>query len=131
MSSFIRDAQAQATATEATGGASTATQVPYELTAEKMMTDNLLMLGALFFIFYFILIRPQQKRLKFHREMLKSLAKGNKVMTSGGLIGTIAKLEGDDVVLLEVAQGVKLRVAKSSITDVLDNKAASESANDN
>ena len=76
---------------------------PYDLSAEKMMKDNLLVLGLLFFIFYFILIRPQQKRVKAHREMMKSLQKGNKVIAAGGIIGTISKFEGDDVVVVEIA----------------------------
>ena len=95
------------------------------------MMDNLLILGMLFFIFYFILIRPQQRKLKAHQKMLKELAKGNKVITSGGVIGTIHKFEGEDIVQLEVAQGVKLRVARSAITDVLNDAAASAIANDN
>ncbi|MBY0408124.1 MAG: preprotein translocase subunit YajC, partial [Rickettsiales bacterium] len=81
-------------------------EAPYQLSAEKMMMDNLFILGMLFFIFYFILIRPQQKRLKIHRDMMKGLAKGNKIITSGGIIGTIIKFEGDDIVVVEVAQGV-------------------------
>ncbi len=106
-------------------------QTPYELSAEKMMMDNLLILGMLFFIFYFILIRPQQKRLKAHQAMLKDLTKGNKVITSGGLIGAISKFEGDDVVHLEIAQGVKVRVSRSSITDVVGGASSGVSANDN
>jgi len=102
-----------------------------ELSPEKMMTDNLLVMAALFSIFYFILIRPQQKRLKAHQELVKGLDKNQKVITSGGLIGTITKLEGDDVVVLEVAQGVKVRVARSSISEVFKGEASSESANDN
>lgn len=118
-------------ATTAATTEQTAPGEPYELSAEKMMMDNLLILGLLFFIFYFLLIRPQQKRLKQHQEMVKSLAKGNRVMTSGGLIGTIVKFEGDDVVILEVAQGIKVRMAKSAITEVVEAKASAESANDN
>lgn len=104
---------------------------PYELSAEKMMMDNLFILALLFFIFYFILIRPQQRRLKAHREMTKGLAKGNKVLTNGGLIGVISKFEGDDIVVLEVAQGVKVRVARASVSDVMSDSAVGESANDN
>ncbi len=107
------------------------TEQPYQLSAEKMMMDNLFILGMLFFIFYFILIRPQQRRLKMQREMMKSLAKGNKVMTTGGIIGTIHKFEGDDIVVVEVAQGVKLRMARSSISEVVSDKVTGESANDN
>lgn len=111
--------------------ATTPEEVPYDLSAEKMMKDNLLILGLLFFIFYFILIRPQQKRVKLHTEMMKSLQKGSKVITNGGLIGTIVKFEGDSVVVLEIAQSVRVRVAKSAISEVTDHKNTSESANDN
>ena len=104
--------------------------IPYDLSAEKVMRDNFLILGVLFFIFYFILIRPQQKRVKLHQAMIKSLQKGSKVITSGGIIGTIIKLEGDDVAVIEIAQGVRVRVAKSSISEVADDKL-SEGANDN
>lgn len=106
-------------------------EVPYQLSAEKMMMDNLFILASLFFIFYFLLIRPQQKRVKLQQEMLKGLAKGNKVITSGGLIGTIVKFEGDDIVVLEVAQNVKLRVARAAVSEVMSDKAGAESANDN
>lgn len=104
---------------------------PEQLTADKMVMDNLLMLALLFAIFYFILIRPQQKRLKTHRNMIEALAKGDRVITSGGLIGTIVKFEGDSVAVVEIAQGVKVRVAKSSITEVTTDKTPSDSANDN
>jgi len=112
---------------DATAGASG----PYELSAEKMMTDNLLILGLLFFIFYFILIRPQQKRAKVHMEMMKGLQKGNKVITNGGLIGTITKFEGDDIVVLEVSQNVKVRVTRGSVAEVMSDAAAGAIANDN
>jgi preprotein translocase subunit YajC len=106
--------------------------VPYDLSAEKMMTDNLLILGMLFFIFYFILIRPQQQRLKQHKEMMKLLAKGNRVITSGGLIGVISKFEGDEVVVLEIAANTKVRVTRQSIAEIKDNSVGiSETANDN
>ncbi len=108
------------------------TVVPEQLTSDKMLMDNVLMLSMLFAIFYFILIRPQQKRLKTHKEMLGALAKGNRVITQGGLIGTITKFEGDAIIVIEVAQGVKVRVAKSAISEVTDEKAPSgDSANDN
>lgn len=89
------------------------------------------MLGLLFAIFYFVLIRPQQKRVQAHKNMLGALAKGNRVMTSGGLIGTIVKLDAD-IAVIEIAQGIKVRVAKSAITEVTNDKVnANDSANDN
>lgn len=111
--------------------APTGEEVPYQLSAEKMMMDNLFILGMLFFIFYFMLIRPQQKRLKIHKEMMAKLQKGNKIMTTGGIIGTIIKFEGEDVVVVEVSQGVRVRIAKAAISEVMSDKGAAESANDN
>lgn len=118
-------------AQETTSATTAAEQVPYELSADKMMMDNLLILGMLFFIFYFILIRPQQKRVKAHNEMMKKLAKGDRIITSGGLIGVIAKFEGDDVVVLEIAANTKVRVARSSVAEIRDNSIGLETANDN
>lgn len=107
-------------------------QIPYELSAEKMMLDNFLILGILFFIFYFVLIKPQQRRVKQHHELMKSLKKGDKVITSGGIIGSIVKFEGEDIVVVEVSQGVRIRMAKSSIAEIADEKLAGGSnANDN
>jgi preprotein translocase subunit YajC len=120
-------ADSTTTATTETG-----TPAPYELSGEKMMQDNLLILGLLFFIFYFLLIRPQQKRVNAHKALMKSLAKGNKVITGGGIIGSIIKFEGEDIVIVEIAQGVRVRLARSSISEVLGDKTVlGESANDN
>ncbi len=104
------DTTAETVATEA---------VPHDLSAEKMMQDNLLILGLLFFIFYFILIRPQQKRIKAHQKMIKSLVKGERVVTAGGLMGTIVKFEGDDVIIVEIAPDVKVHVTRAAITEVV------------
>lgn len=128
MSFVIGDAVAAETvATTETPAAA----LPEQLTVEKMMQDNVLIMAALFSIFYFILIRPQQKRLRKHQDLIKSLTKGQKVATAGGLIGTITKFEGENVVVLEVAQGVKVRVTRSSVSESISGDAAAESANDN
>src|SRR5688572_1659527 len=84
---------------------------PYALSQKKMFMDTFVFLFMLFAIFYFLLIRPQQKRIRVHKNLLSSLQKGNKVMTGGGIIGTVTKFEGDDIVVVEIAQGVKVRVA--------------------
>ena len=68
-------------------------------------------------IFYFILIRPQLKRQKQHQGMLSALQKGDKVITTGGLHGTIVGLK-DDVVVLKVAETTKLEVSKSAIAGI-------------
>jgi preprotein translocase subunit YajC len=69
-------------------------------------------------IFYFMLIRPQQKRMKEQREMLAKLAVGDEVATGGGLIGRIAEV-GETIITLEVATGVNVRVQRGQVTQLL------------
>jgi preprotein translocase subunit YajC len=76
-------------------------------------TDLLLLLGFVA-IFYFLLWRPQSKRRKEHQALMSALAKGDEVVTAGGLVGRITKVE-DDFVKLEVAKDVEFRVQKSSV----------------
>lgn len=73
----------------------------------------------IFAVFYFVLIRPQQKRFEQHKSMLEGLRRGDRVVTGGGIIGTIVKTEGNDEVVVEISDNVKVRVQKSSITTVL------------
>jgi preprotein translocase subunit YajC len=75
------------------------------------------MIGAIFAIFYFLMIRPQQKRQKQQREMLASLKKGDTVITSGGLIGRITGLS-DSVLTLELAERVRVKVLRSAVSSV-------------
>jgi preprotein translocase subunit YajC len=71
----------------------------------------------MFAIFYFLLIRPQQKKAKQHRELLAALKKGDKVISSGGLHGLVTGLT-DDVVIMEIAPKVRVKVSRGSITGV-------------
>lgn len=73
----------------------------------------------IFVIFYFLLIRPQQKKMKEHQSMLAAIRRGDKVVTSGGIIGTVSKVTSDTELLLEIADNVKVRVAKAMISEVL------------
>lgn len=82
---------------------------------------NLLFLGALFFVFYFFIIRPQSKKQKEIQQKVEAMKNGDKVITSGGLIGQVNSID-DDTVLLEVDNGVKIRFQKGSITDVNPDK---------
>jgi preprotein translocase subunit YajC len=76
---------------------------------------NMLFLVAIFFgIFYFMIIRPQQKQQKTHKSYLESLKKGDEVITTGGLIGRIAAVQGD-VLTLEIANNVRVRVLKDQV----------------
>lgn len=84
---------------------------------------------AIFVIFYFLLIRPQQKSQKRHKELLKSLKKGDRVLTSGGIYGTIYKLRGDDVTL-QIAENVRIRILRSAISSSLGSPKASEDDED-
>lgn len=77
-----------------------------------------IMMVVLFVIMYFLMIRPQMKRQKDHRAMLDKLAKGDEVITSGGIAGTVAAI-GESFVTVEVANGVQLRVQRAAIANVL------------
>lgn len=102
---FISDAYAQAANTTASG--------------EPSFLMSMLPLALIMIVFYFLLIRPQTKRFKEHQSMLANLRRGDKVVTSGGIIGAVVKLESDTVVVVEIAPDVKVRVSKPSITSVV------------
>ena len=73
----------------------------------------------IFAIMYFLLIRPQQKKMKDHQAMVAALRRGDQVVTQGGLIGKVSKVKDDNEVEVELAEGVKVRVVKSTIASVL------------
>lgn len=74
-------------------------------------------LVAIFVIFYFLMIRPQQKRMKAHRAMLDAVKQGDEVVTGGGLIGKVTRVK-DDELEVEVAPTIKLRVVKGTLSEV-------------
>ncbi|MEX0311855.1 MAG: preprotein translocase subunit YajC [Tateyamaria sp.] len=74
----------------------------------------------IFAIMYFLLIRPQQKKVKEHQAMVEALRRGDQVVTQGGLIGKVSKVKEDNEVEVELAEGVKVRVVKSTIAQVLN-----------
>jgi preprotein translocase subunit YajC len=76
-------------------------------------------LVAIFVVFYFMLIRPQQKKAKQHKEMLGQMKRGDRIVTGGGIIGTIAKVVNDSEVQVEIAEGVRVRVLRTTVTDIL------------
>lgn len=80
---------------------------------------QLMPLLLIFVVFYFLLIRPQQKKMKVHKEMLGALRRGDKVVTGGGIIGTITKVKSDNEVQVEIADGVKVLVARETISTVM------------
>ena len=69
----------------------------------------------IFVIFYFFLIRPQQKKVKEHKEMVKNLKRGDEVITSGGIIGKVDRIFEDDRIEKEIADGLKVQVIRNTI----------------
>jgi preprotein translocase subunit YajC len=112
MSFFISDAVAEA--------------APAGQQADPM--TSLIFFGGMILIFYFILIRPQSKRAKEHRELVGALSKGDEVVTNGGILGKIIAVS-EPFVTLEVADNVEIKIQKQSIATVLPKgslKAASK-----
>ena len=78
-------------------------------------------LFLIFVIFYFFLIRPQQKKVKEHKIMVAALKRGDEVVTSGGIIGTVERILGDDKVDLSISENVTVQVVQSTIQSLLSN----------
>lgn len=73
----------------------------------------------IFVVFYFLLLRPQQKKVKVHQEMLTALRRGDRIVTNGGLIGVVVKILSDQEVQVEIAENVRVKIARAMISDVL------------
>ncbi|WP_294624289.1 preprotein translocase subunit YajC [uncultured Roseovarius sp.] len=80
----------------------------------------------IFAIMYFLLIRPQQKKLKEHKAMVEALRRGDQVVTQGGLIGKVAKVKDEDEIEVDLADGVRVRVIKSTVAQVLSKTEPAE-----
>ncbi|TBN41857.1 preprotein translocase subunit YajC [Paracoccus subflavus] len=100
---FVTPAYAQATAAAPGAGAAFAQFIPLIL---------------IFAIMYFLMIRPQQKRAKQHREMVAALKKGDQIVTQGGIIGKVASVR-DDELEVEIANGVRVRVVRGTVAQVV------------
>jgi preprotein translocase subunit YajC len=88
-------------------------------------------LVLIFVVFYFLLIRPQQRKARDHRTTLDALRRGDRVVTGGGIIGTVVRVDSPDEVVIDIADGVRVRVVRSTITSVVskpDPAAAREAA---
>lgn len=105
MLNIISTAHAQATGTGSFG---------------DMGLMNMLPLFLIFIIMYFFLIRPQSKRAKEQREMISALKRGDRVLTSGGIIGTITKVVDVNEVVVEISKGVEVSLLKNSVTQVIN-----------
>jgi preprotein translocase subunit YajC len=85
------------------------------------MVSTIIMFGAIFLIFYFMIIRPQQKKAKDRDKLLSNLEKGDKVVTSGGIHGIIAGID-EKTLLLQISDNLKVKVERSAITQVIAKK---------
>ncbi len=81
-------------------------------------------LVLIFAVFYFLLIRPQQKKVKTHQNMIASLRRGDKIITGGGLYGTVTKVLNEAEAMVEIAEGVRVKVSRATITTLLTQREA-------
>ena len=88
------------------------------MTMQQLIASPITLMIALFAIFYFLTIRPQQQRAKQHKEMLNNLRRGDTVVTAGGILGRVAKVKDDAEVMVEIADNVQIRVLKNTLTEV-------------
>ncbi len=75
-------------------------------------------LVLIFVVFYFLMIRPQQKRAKLHKVMIGAVRRGDTVVTAGGIIGRVSKVIDDNEMMVEIAEGVRVRVSRPTVTEV-------------
>ncbi len=101
MSFFISDALAE-------GG----------IAGQPEILSQLMVFGGIFLIFYFLFIRPQNKKLKEHKEMTEGLSKGDEVVTNGGILGKVSKLH-ENFVSVEIAEETFIRVQRQSVSSVM------------
>jgi preprotein translocase subunit YajC len=80
---------------------------------------SIMPLILIFAIMYFLLIRPQQKKLKEHKAMVEALRRGDQVLTQGGIVGKVIKVAEDGIVEVEIAEGVKVKILKHTVAQVM------------
>ena len=85
--------------------------------------SSLVMMLAIFAIFYFILIRPQQKKMKEHKKMVEELKKGDRIITAGGIYGTVEGAS-QNTLTVKIAEGVKVKVTRGSVGTVITEEEA-------
>ena len=111
---FISPALAQATETVAQQGS---------------IQGTIMQLGLIFVIFYLLLIRPQQKKLKQHQAMLDAVKKGDKIVTGGGIYATVVKTDDTNEMTVEIANGITIQVNRTTIRDVINENLVTEIKN--
>jgi preprotein translocase subunit YajC len=100
----------------------------FNLGGNSDMIMSLLPFAGIFVIMYFLILRPQQKRVKAHQELVKNVRRGDTVITSGGIVAKVTKVIDDEQIEIELADGVRARQIRSMISEV---RAKGEPVNDN
>lgn len=101
---FISEAYAQAAGAQA---------------AAPSLIGSFLPLALIVVLFWLLMIRPQQKKMKEHRAKLDSIRRGDRIVTGGGIYGVVTRVEADNDLQVEIAEGVRVKVARATVTDVL------------
>lgn len=123
---FAQDTASHTTGTVQPGDVA---PMPAPVSPWEVMGTNLLMVVVLVAMFYVLLIMPQQRRMKEHVKMLDSLKKGDAVVTAGGLIGTVDRVEGNDEIVVDLGNGIKVTALRSTIQTKSDPRLKSLPAN--
>lgn len=87
--------------------------------SQGSLSGTLIQLGLIFVIFYVILIRPQQKRMKQHDQLLSAIKKGDRIITGGGIYGKVVKADEGQELVVEIAEGVNITVNRATVRDVV------------
>ena len=82
------------------------------------LTPLLFQFGLIFLIFYFLIIRPQQRRVKDHQELVKNVRRGDTIVTTGGIVGKVTKATDDPEIEVEIADGVRVKLVRTMISEV-------------
>ncbi len=85
---------------------------------DSPLTSIFVPMAMVFVIFYFLMLRPQQKKVKEHQELIKNLRRGDTVITGGGLVGKVTKVLDDEQIEVEISDGVRVRQVRSMVTGV-------------
>lgn len=92
------------------------------------LLTSMIPLVLIFIIFYFLLIRPQQKRAKEHKNMVENLRRGDQIVTAGGIVAKVTRVKEDEEIEAEIAEGVRVKIYRSTITTVLSKSEPAKDA---
>ncbi len=94
---------------------------------DSQTVSSFVMMGLIFAIMYFLLIRPQQKKVKEHQAMIEAIRRNDVIITQGGIIGKVLKVRDDNELEVEIAEGVKIRLMRATVASVKSKTEPAES----